>query len=194
MKFEYGPTARISTLLTQRLLYSSDRITISGGALFLVGSVLHGLCLGPDGKMHATKIDLNDHYSNRNASFVSANNHFYNTSDKKLTLNIENGAAMLRCKLLNYDKKYQDAEVDISICIVNHSGQFAFVEQYVGFSCGRDLAAAYTMPIVTAPSAEMDFSLGFSSACPSLALLSRPCSMRPETMCVFWFCGLRIAC
>jgi hypothetical protein len=188
------PRPRTSTLLTQRLLYSSDRITLSGGAMFLVGSVVHGLCLGPDGKMHATNIDLNDHYSNRNASFVSANNHFYSTSDRNLTLNVKNGAAMLRCKLLDYNKKYRDAEVDISICIVNRSGQFAFVEQYVDFSCGRDPAAAYTMPIVTAPSAGMGFSPGFSSACPSSALLSRACSLRPETMCVFWFCGLGIAC
>jgi hypothetical protein len=154
VKSEYDPTApHIHTVewLTQRLLYSSDRITLSGGAMFLDGSVLHGLCLGPDGKMHATEIDLNDHYANRNASFVSADGHFYYTSDKNLTLNIENGAAMLRCKLCDYDNEYHDAEVDISICIVNLDGRFAFVEQYVGFSCGRDPAPAYTMHTVTAP-------------------------------------------
>lgn len=42
-----------------------DRITVTGGALFLNGSVLEGQCLASDQTTHDTSIDLNNYYGNR---------------------------------------------------------------------------------------------------------------------------------
>ncbi|KAF7364108.1 CNVH-domain-containing protein [Mycena sanguinolenta] len=106
----------------------AQRITASASGLFIEGTKLCGFCLGSDQKLHYSQIDLNNYYGNKNGSFVSGDRAFGNTA-QHLTLSTHNerGKVMLRGQLRAYNHSYQQAEVNLAICIVNEGGKFGFV-------------------------------------------------------------------
>lgn len=103
-----------------------ESILKTGSFFYLDGSVLRGLVLGYNGKYNVAKIDLNNHYANKNGSFQSEDNHFYYSS-RNLTLDPSPGALTLKGELRNWDKNYQHAEMNLAICIMNDDGKFRFV-------------------------------------------------------------------
>ncbi|KAJ7250032.1 hypothetical protein B0H12DRAFT_685000 [Mycena haematopus] len=105
-----------------------QRITASASGLFLEGTMLCGFCLGSDQQLHYSEIDLNNHYGNRNGQFVSADRAFGSTAQNlSLSTQNERGKVMLRAQLRAYNHSYNNAEVNLAICIVNQGGKFGFV-------------------------------------------------------------------
>ncbi|KAK7044683.1 CNVH-domain-containing protein [Favolaschia claudopus] len=105
-----------------------QRITTSASALFLEGTTLCGFCLGSDQKLHYSQIDLNNFYGNQNGSFVSGDRNFgYTAQNITLSTQNERGKVMLRAQLRGYNYGYNQAEVNLAVCIVNQGGQFGFV-------------------------------------------------------------------
>lgn len=103
----------------------TQRITQSCSATFLQGSILKGLCLGSDGKLHPSTIDLNQCYSNNNGHFADGGKVF-NTA-RMMELVPGDGKVILRGQLLSRDDGWQNAEVDLSLSVVNIDGKFNFV-------------------------------------------------------------------
>lgn len=120
--------------------YTSEYITVSCACFRLKGPVLYALCRGQDGEYHISSIDLNAHYGNRNGSFTSKGSHFYNPNFADLdsiSLRITPEKKMiLRARLLNCNKQWKDAEIDISPCVLNRNGKLVF-ERHDGWF-GRD--------------------------------------------------------
>jgi hypothetical protein len=89
---------------------------------------LQAVCVGNDAMSHS-EIDLNDHYANRNAEFVSGDNHFISTS-RNLSLHVSSSDLILKGELKDYDHNYyQPTSVGLSTCIVNKNGQFKLEKQ-----------------------------------------------------------------
>ncbi len=94
----------------------------------LSSSTLKAVCVGNDGILYPSSINLNDHYENRGGEFVSGGRHFLSTS-QNLSLRIAESSIKLEAKLLNYEKQWTSASVDLAICIVNKKGQLNFEKQ-----------------------------------------------------------------
>lgn len=97
-------------------------------------TTLKAVCIGNDGMPHVSEIDLNDHYANRNASFVSGDRHFVYTA-RNLELKVSNSSITLEGELKDYDRNYKQASVDLAICIVNKNGRLTFEKQWVAPVC-----------------------------------------------------------
>ncbi|KAK3392411.1 Cyanovirin-N [Sordaria brevicollis] len=106
--------------------YMHESILKTGTLYYLEGSVLKGLVLGYNGKFNYTEIDLNEHYANKNGCFQSDDNHFYHSS-QNLRLDPSPGALTLKAELMNWNKEWQKAEVNLAVCIMNNNGGFQFV-------------------------------------------------------------------
>ncbi|KAG8900571.1 hypothetical protein FRC01_010081 [Tulasnella sp. 417] len=89
------------------------------------GSILKGLCLGSDGKLHPSTIDLNGCYRNDDGRFVPGGKAF--DTARRMDLVPGGGKLILRGQLLSRDDGWRSAEVDLSACVVNIDGKFAFV-------------------------------------------------------------------
>lgn len=109
-------------------IHRKERITQSCAGLFLQDSILKGLCLGPDGKLHPSTIDLTSCYGNHNGSFAPGDGAFFKTA-RNIKLQLVDGKAVLRGQLKDHIGSWCDAEVDISRCIVNANGKFAFIKE-----------------------------------------------------------------
>ncbi|KAJ7141962.1 Cyanovirin-N, partial [Mycena crocata] len=121
-----------------------QRIITSASGLFIEGTVLCGFLLGSDHKLHFAQIDLNNYYGNQNGQFVTGDRYFGNTAQNiDLATQNERGKVMLRAQLRNYNYGYNQAEVNLAICVVNQGGQFAFVRNDGFF--GADGWLAQTM-------------------------------------------------
>lgn len=83
---------------------------------------------------HVSEIDLNDHYANKNASFVSGDKHFAYTA-RNLQLKVANSSITLDAELKDYDHNYKQASEDLAICIVNKNGRLTFEKQWVTRVC-----------------------------------------------------------
>lgn len=91
-------------------------------------TALKAVCVGIDGMSHASEIDLNNYYGNRNANFVSGDKHFVYTA-QNLSLHVPNSSITLKAELKDYDHNYQPASVDLAICIVNKNDHLTFEKQ-----------------------------------------------------------------
>lgn len=69
-------------------------------------TALKAVCVGNDGMSHASEIDLNNYYGNRNANFVSGDKHFVYTA-QNLSLHVPNSSITLKAELKDYDHNYQ---------------------------------------------------------------------------------------
>lgn len=105
-----------------------ESILKTGSFYHLDGPILRGLVLGYNGKFNVTEIDLNECYANKNGSFQSDDNHFYNSS-RNLRLVPSPGALTLEGELRNWYNSYSNASVNLAICIMNNDGKFQFVRQ-----------------------------------------------------------------
>ncbi|KAK3344757.1 Cyanovirin-N [Neurospora tetraspora] len=121
--------------------YMHESILKTGSFYHLDGPILRGLVLGYNGKFNVTEIDLNECYANKNGSFQSDDNHFYNSS-RNLRLVPSPGALTLEGELRNWYNSYSNASVNLAICIMNNDGKFQFV-RHDGF-WDRDGWAAKT--------------------------------------------------
>ncbi|KAK5997585.1 hypothetical protein PT974_02948 [Cladobotryum mycophilum] len=101
---------------------------------FLEGPQLHALCLGYDGILHASDINLNEHYENHNGDLVNGRL-FYNTaSDVYLTRSQKDVLlhATLGGNHWNTGDFVKQRQVDVSINILNRGGQLVY-ERHDGF-------------------------------------------------------------
>ncbi|KAG8903027.1 hypothetical protein FRC01_009367 [Tulasnella sp. 417] len=100
-------------------------ITQSCSATLLQGSILKGLCLSSDGKLHPSTIDLNGCYRNDDGRFVPGGKAF----DTAICMDLVPGGRklILRGQLLSRNDGWRSAEVDLSACVLNIDGEFAFI-------------------------------------------------------------------
>ncbi|ETW87826.1 hypothetical protein HETIRDRAFT_245866, partial [Heterobasidion irregulare TC 32-1] len=137
-----------------------DSLLLSSSCLLLDGTRLKGLCLGMDGKMHASEIDLNDHYGNSNGEFKSGDKSFVYTA-RNLSLHLTTKSITLRAELRGWDSQYKQAEVDLSICIVNHYGGLVFVKHDGWFDRDGFFASFFEkLPVVGFIVAALQFAAG----------------------------------
>ncbi|TCD65158.1 hypothetical protein EIP91_003014 [Steccherinum ochraceum] len=107
---------------SRKILYSSSVMSL------VEGSLLKGLCLSSDGKMHPSSIDLFDHFQNKDGSFV-AGGHFYYYSAKGVTFKISGRQALLQAQLKNHNGQFVDNSTDLSDCVDNRLDEgFVFHE------------------------------------------------------------------
>ncbi|KAG9022078.1 hypothetical protein FS837_006765 [Tulasnella sp. UAMH 9824] len=103
-----------------------QRITQSCSATFLEGFVLKGLCLGSDGKLHPSTIDLNACYSNDDGRFVPGGKAF--DTARFMDLVPGGGKVILKGQLRSLEDGWRKAEVDLALSVVNIDGKFSFVK------------------------------------------------------------------
>ncbi|KAA1478657.1 hypothetical protein DENSPDRAFT_845794 [Dentipellis sp. KUC8613] len=111
-----------------------EYILVSCGMFSLEGSVLSALCLGNDGKYHQSSIDLNKHYGTRNGFLTSGRNGFY-AGARNVSFEVMDTRALLCAEVSNQDGEYIYSEVDISLCVFNHSGRLVFERHDGSFDC-----------------------------------------------------------
>ncbi|KIO27612.1 hypothetical protein M407DRAFT_7201 [Tulasnella calospora MUT 4182] len=104
-----------------------QRITQSCSAIIFQGSTLKGLCLGSDGKLHPSTIELNGCYSNDDGRFVPGGSAF--TTARRMDLVSSGGKVILRGQLRSRDDGWRNAEVDLSVGVVNTDGKLHFVKE-----------------------------------------------------------------
>ncbi|KAK6517588.1 hypothetical protein TWF281_004238 [Arthrobotrys megalospora] len=127
------------TLEFQKL---SDSITTSASCFNLSNTILQGLCLGYDGKLHYSEINLDNHYGNVEGRIQSGSSHLFKAGDgfqlrpsaSELRLH-----GHLRCNPRWRPKSRRSAgqvlwnrhDIDLASSIRNRDGQFGFVNRSV---------------------------------------------------------------
>ncbi|TBU30403.1 Cyanovirin-N [Dichomitus squalens] len=124
-----------------------EHLVKSCAAMMLDGTVLRALCLGTDGKFHASSIQLNDHYSNRDGCFEPGGS--FRSTARNLRLVIQGHEVFLHANLLDYDGVWKATQVDLAICILNKEGKLVFEKRDGWFD--RDGAIATSGYVVGGP-------------------------------------------
>ncbi|KAF8310744.1 hypothetical protein DL93DRAFT_2061772 [Clavulina sp. PMI_390] len=114
----------------------------SSSCFMLKGTVLNGLCIGTDGLLHWSSIDLNDYYGNDDASLVSGSGGFSSTS-RKISLDLSGGSVVLKAECHEDFVDYGWASVDLTPCILVRQGSFVFERHDGPFD--RDGVIAHTL-------------------------------------------------
>ncbi|KAK6338518.1 hypothetical protein TWF730_002581 [Orbilia blumenaviensis] len=125
------------TLKFQKLCES---ITASASCFNLTGSILQGLCLGYDGKLHYSEINLDDYYGNIEGRIEPGSSYLFKTGDGFQVCPSSSEVRLrghLRChprwrpksrrRESHVTWNYHD--IDLSHSIINKNGQFGFIRR-----------------------------------------------------------------
>ena len=102
--------------------FSSEHILSSCSGFTLKGSMLEALCLGLDGKMHTSRINLNAHISNEDGGFSWFGADF-SRSTRNMSLEMRDNGVFLSAQLRSIRGEWVESEVDLSLHVVNIGGR-----------------------------------------------------------------------